>query len=434
MSKLFCLVSSCVDTFSGYGARSRDLALSLLKLKKEEWDIRFLSQRWGNCPFGYLETEKEKYQEVIERLIGHEQVTKQPDIFINISVSNEFQPVGKVNIGISALVETTILPGDMIEGLNRMTFNIVSSEHCKKVAVETTFDRVNNQTNQKEGILKLEKPVHVLFEGCDLNVYNPAIIDKGELTEYINDEVKEEFAFLTVGHWLQGDHMTGADRKGLADLIKVFLMTFKDQRTAPALILKTSGATYSYMDRDIILGKIDEIRRTIKAKTYPNIYLIHGELRESEMNELYNHSKVKAFAMPGANEGFGRPFLEFSAASSKPVIASPFSGHIDFLDKEFNVFVGGVVTDIHPSSVNQFALKESKWFKANPDEISAALKDVYENYKNYVEKGKRQGYRSRTYFSLDKMTEKLKEILDTSLPKLSVPVSIKLPKLADINK
>lgn len=160
----------------------------------------------------------------------------------------------------------------------------------------------------------------------------------------------------------------------------------------------------------------------------PNIYLLYGELTEEEMNNLYNHEKVKAFALIG-NEGFGRPYLEFSAASSKPVIASPFSGHTDFLNEEYNIFVQGKVEQLHPSAVNQFLIKESSWFKADPKSVEDTLKAVYENYNKYVDNAKRQGHQSRTQFSYDSMVERLAEILEKNVPKLSVPQMIKLPKL-----
>ena len=54
MNKQLCIVSSPVDTFSGYGARSRDFIKSLIKAKGDEWDIKLLSQRWGQTPFGFL--------------------------------------------------------------------------------------------------------------------------------------------------------------------------------------------------------------------------------------------------------------------------------------------------------------------------------------------------------------------------------------------
>lgn len=426
MNKIFCLFSSPIDTFSGYGNRSRDLALALLDLKKDEWDIRFLSLPWGHCPWGALDKEKSKYKEITDRIIFPEQITTQPDVYISISVSNEFQPIGKVNIGVSALVETDILPAPMLEGLNRMTFNIVSSYHSKKIAEFSTFDRIDKNTNQSLGKLKLEKPIHVLFEGVDTTVYD----NKKSIIPILN-EIEESYCFLCCAHWLQGDF--GEDRKNLGLLIKTFLLTFKGRKNKPALILKTSGATYSYMDRERILYNIDSIRNAIKSDDLPNIYLIHGELTEDEMQSLYKSDKVKTYIQIGS-EGFGRPALEFSACSNKPIIASPWSGHVDFLDKDFNIFVGGELKQIHPSAVNPFLIAESKWFKPDPIELSSALNDVHENYSKYLENAKRQGYKSRTNFSLEKMKEQLKEILDNNMPVISKQVSLKLPKLADIKK
>jgi glycosyltransferase involved in cell wall biosynthesis len=423
MYKPLVIYSAPVDTISGYGSRSRDLLKALLKVKGEEWDIRVLSQRWGNCPFGALDENDEEDKLILSKFIAPNLINKQPDIFIFVSVSDEFQPYGKVNIGISALVETNILPSDMIEGLNRMTFNIVSSNHAKTIAENSLFDRFDKNTNQKVGNIKLEKPVHVLFEGVDTRIFYR------KESKFDLSMVKESFAFLTVGHWLPGDLYE--DRKQLTSLIKSFLEAFKNKKNTPALLLKTSLGGFSITEEEILLKKIDEIKKTVDTKVLPNIYLIHGELTDEEMNDLYNHPKVAAFALTG-NEGFGRPLLEFSAATGKPVITGAWSGYTDFLDRELSVYVGGKIEKIHESASNKFLLKESAWFKVDMKQLSMAFKDVHENYKKYVDNGKKQGYRCKTQFSMDKMAENLKEILDNNIPKMSVPVSLTLPKLKKI--
>ena len=48
-----------------------------------------------------------------------------------------------------------------------------------------------------------------------------------------------------------------------------------------------------------------------------------------EMNEIYNHSKIKAMVSLTKGEGFGRPLLEFSL-TKKPIMVSGWSGHMDF--------------------------------------------------------------------------------------------------------
>lgn len=420
MNKPYCVVSCPIDTFSGYGARSRDFVKALIKLKAEEWDINILPQRWGDCPYGALNEDNPVEADILNRIIRTPQMPKQPDVWFQITVANEFQPVGKVSIGVSALVETTILPGELIEGLNRMNFNIVSSNFVKQVAQQTSFEKLDPNTKQKIGVVKVDKPIEVLFEGVDTSKYNRLNNLNFDLSE-----IKEEFCFLSVGHWLSGE--LGEDRKQMTTLVKSFLEAFRDKKKRPALILKTGLAGFSTLEEEAILGQIHTIRQTVGGDM-PNIYFLHGELTDEEMNALYNHEKVKAFALVG-NEGFGRPYLEFSAASSKPIICSPFSGHIDFLNEEFNIFVTGKVEQIHPSASNAFLLKESSWFKADPKSVETTLKEVYENYNKYVDMGKRQGHISRTKFSFDSMVDRLKEILDKNVPKISVAQPISLPKL-----
>jgi glycosyltransferase involved in cell wall biosynthesis len=213
-------------------------------------------------------------------------------------------------------------------------------------------------------------------------------------------------------------------------LIKTFLETFKSKKQKPGLVLKTSSATYSIMDRDEILDKIQKIRAHVGDDgTLPNVYLLHGELEDGEINELYNHPKVKAHVSFTKGEGYGRPLLEASI-SQKPVITSNYSGHLDFLDPEMSILLPGQITQIHPSAVMQnMLIPESGWFTVDYKVASETLEDVYKNYKNYLDGAKRQAYRSRTEFSLDKMGEKLIELIDEKIPK---PVQLKLPQLKKI--
>ena len=69
------------------------------------------------------------------------------------------------------------------------------------------------------------------------------------------------------------------------------------------------------------------------------------------------------------------------------------------------------------------------WFTVDYSKASEILEDVYKNHKNYVEGAKRQSYRSRTEFSLDKMGEKLLSIIDNKVP---IKVELKLPQLKKI--
>jgi glycosyltransferase involved in cell wall biosynthesis len=209
------------------------------------------------------------------------------------------------------------------------------------------------------------------------------------------------------------------------------LETFKNKANKPALILKASQVGASYMDREAILHKIKKIKQTVNSKNLPNIYLLHGEFSDSEINELYNHPKVKAMVNLTKGEGYGRPLLEFTLVK-KPLITSGWSGQMDFLDPEFTNLLGGTLAPVHPSTKNQFLIQDSQWFSPDHGQVGFYLKDVFENYKNYTDKAKRQAYKSKNEFSWDKMKEKTDELLTKYIPEFPKQVELKLPQLKKI--
>lgn len=417
------LISCPIDTYSGYGARARDFVKQLIRVRPD-WDIRILSQRWGETRWGYLDDHNE--QDLKKRLITN--VQSQPDIFIQITVPNEFQKVGKYNIGLTAGIETTLCDPSWIEGLNKMDLVIVSSKHALEVFKNSKFDLRKKDTNEIVQTMDLSVPIEVLFEGVDPTVYN-STIDPGSKTKQTLDSIPESFCFLATGHWMKGDF--GQDRKNIGFTIKAFLETFKNTAKAPALVLKSHSFTTSIIDRDRMLTRISDIMKTVKG-SLPNIYLIHGEVSDAEMNQIYAHPKIKAFVSLTKGEGYGRPFLEF-AYHSKPIIASPWSGQMDFLDPALTKFVQGTLENVHPSAaVSKILLPEAKWF--SPDEISVgkAFKEVWKDYKKWKINGKKQGYRVRKEFNVEQMGNSLSKILDTYVPKFPKQVELNLPVLKKV--
>ena len=413
--KALCVVSCPIDTFSGYGARSRDFVKSLIKAKDNEWDIKILPQRWGDCPWNFLSQDDPLRQ----RFIGSLDPNNKPDIWIQITVPNEFQAIGQYNIGISAGIETTIYPGEFIEGSNRMDLNLVSSNHSKNVALNSQFEK-RDKNQQVVGQLKLEKPMEVLFEGLDLDKYNKNPQNSGLLKD-----IHEDFCFLFTGHWLPGAF--GEDRKNTAVLVKTFLETFKgSSKKKPALILKSNQVNYSLLDRENLIKQINRIRSKF-TDSLPNIYLLHGEMTDDEMNQLNNDNKVKAFVSFTKGEGYGRPLVE-AAITGKPIITTNWSGHLDFLHPDYNVLIGGELKNVHKSAANQFLLKDSQWFNINTDIASKAMKDMHKHYKQYLEKSRKQTQYLKDNWSFDKMTEKMNGLLPKveTAPQMQ---TLKLPKL-----
>jgi hypothetical protein len=420
MNKPVFVISCPIDTYSGYGARSRDIVKAIVEM--DRYDVKILSQRWGSTPFGFIEANPE-WEFLTNHIMPNPQLPSQPEIWMQITVPNEFQPIGKYNIGCTAGIETTIAPAEWVEGCGRMDLILGSSEHTIKVLKESKFEKRDQQTNQTMGHIEWKGDSEVIFEGANTEVYKPV------KSTFDLSNVKEDFAYLFVGHWMQGQ--LGEDRKNVGLLVKAFYETFKNKSKKPALILKTSTVGSSYMDRDELIKRIQMIKDTVKSTNLPNVYLLHGEFTDIEMNEIYNHSKVKAMVNLTKGEGFGRPLLEFSL-TNKPIITTNWSGHTDYLNSEFVTLLSGELTNVHPSAANGMLMQEAQWFSVDFGQTGGYLRDMFENYKNYTDKAKRQGFQSRTKFSFDAMKAKLDEVFTNRIPEFPKQVQLQLPKLKKI--
>ena len=415
------VVSCPIDTFSGYGARSRDFVKALIEL--DEYEVSIIPQRWGSTPENFIEKNKKEWGFLQKHIIPTLQ--SKPDIWCMITVPNEFQPVGKYNIGLTAGMETTHVHSSWIEGCNRMDLILTSSNHSR-----ITFEASQYQAKDGSHILKLDKPIKVLFEGVNLDVYK-------EIKKFTNKDLKkqiqsipEDFAYLTVGHWMQGD--LGHDRKNIGLTVKAFYEIFKGKPKKPALILKTCAVGGSNADRVEMLRRIDLIRESVKGDDLPNVYLLHGDFTDIEMNEIYNNPKIKAMISLTKGEGFGRPLLEFSTLN-KPIITTGWSGHTDFLNKDYCALLGGELEKVHSSAqVKDMILGEAQWFKVGDQWINNGYQDVFLKYDEWKSKSKKQGSHSRKNFSYKKMKSKIKEILDLTIPELPKKVELKLPNMSKI--
>jgi len=422
MSKPILVFQAPIATRSGYGDHSRDILKSLFELDK--YDVKVVPTRWGNTPQDQINPQTEFGQRILQNIVT--QLNQKPDIFIQVSVANEFKKVGKYNIGITAGVETTLAPQEFLQGSNQMDLIITPSEFTKEVLIKTSYTQMDKNTNQKVGELKVQKPVEVLFEGVNIEIFNSDT--KG--TDIL-ESVDTDFNFLYVGHWLQGD--LGHDRKDTGMMIKTFCTVFKSlpKNQQPGLILKTSSAGFSVMDREEISKKIKDITKEF-GKKCPPIHLVFGDLSESELNDLYNDDKVKAMLMFTKGEGYGRPLAEF-ATTGKPIIVSDWSGYKDFLPSENTVYLEGELKEIHQSAQNKFLLKESKWFYVDYSKAASKIFDVYKNYKKYLKQSEGLKTNINKNFPLNKMTSKLGEILDKYVKIQPQPKHIEL-KLPTIKK
>lgn len=405
-------------TRSGYGDRSRDILKALRKL--DMYDVKIIPMRWGNTPQDQVDPTDEFGAWMIDRIVTS--LSHKPDVFMQLSVPNEFVPMGYYNIGITAGTESSIAPVEFIQGVNRMDLTLVSSTFTKMVLEQTEYKEP--KTGEE---VKVTKPIEVMFEGVDIDIFTK----RSGLTHL--DLIPEDFCFLCVGHWLKGD--LGEDRKDIGMVVKTFVNAFRNtpSKNRPALILKTSSATFSMMDRKVME---DKIRNAMgNSPNRPNVYLIHGDMSPHEMSSMYHHPKVKAMVSFTKGEGFGRPLLEFTL-TGKPIIVSGWSGHMDFLPDENTDFLVGELKYVHPSAADKFNTKDAHWFSVSYSNAAKVMLSVFEKYNTHLKKSKGLVANTLSKFTLDKMADRFKFILDSNVkyrPKLielelPSPTKIEVPK------
>ena len=380
MAKPICIVQGPLATRSGYGDLARDIIMHLIEL--DRYDLKLISTPWGATPMNALDATVPADVEIIKRVQGVPlKLERQPELFIHITIPNEFMTPAKVNIGITAGIETDMCSLKWIEGCNRMNTVWGISRHAVDSIQSTNVTKQDAQGNVM-GVTKTTIPMEVLPCYIDTNVYRK--LEPTEILTSVDEQIAtipEKFCFLFVGHWLRGG--MGEDRKNVGLLVKTFCETFNylPKAKQPALILKTSSADFSVLDREEMLTKIKQAKGTID--NCPNVYLLHGDMTREELNSLYNHPKVKAHVSFTKGEGFGRPLLEASV-SGKPVIASGWSGHIDFLNPTDAVLLNGELRSVEPGAVwEDILIRESHWFNVDVDFARKALKLVFTDYERY---------------------------------------------------
>ena len=401
------LITAPIFSVSGYGKKAKDIVSSLIKNYSNEYDIKIIANSWGTNP-NKIDSNLSQY--IVKN------IESSPEIYIHIGLPNEMKRHGTLyNILFTSSIETTVMDVTWIQGANQADLTIVPSEFAKRSLIDTVY--INPDTKVE---VKFNRSVEVLFEGVDTDLFK--ILKQNEIVDIDLSQIKEKFCFLFVGQWTVGSF--GNDRKNIGNLIKTFCDTFKSKIDKPALILKTNMGNFSKIDYYNCLNEIEAIKNQYCSKNSPNIYLLHGELSDVQMNQLYNHTKVKAFVSLTRGEGYNRVPSEF-ALVGKPIILPNYSGHLDYIVAGGVSLVSGDLVDVHHSAlVPNTIIKGSKWFEPNLEHGSKIMKNVFENYgKELVEDLMSRHIKNN--FSLDTMNQKLKQIFDEYVPKI---VEIKLPQ------
>lgn len=375
--KIKTLIKAPLLTQSGYGEHAREIFNALIK--DPSFDVYVDSLPWGQCSFLTETTEQTKLirscmeKRVIEKHKGN---NTQFDLFIHVTIPNEFERLGRVNIGVTAGIETDRVSHVWVQKCNEMDLIIVPSEHSKKGIVDTTVEWQNQQTGET-GQLKMMKPIMVCHQGFD-SVFKRVVEPTAEMKAFYDKlNIDTPFNFLHVGQWGRGGY--GEDRKNIASMVRWFIEAFRG-RTDVGLVLKINMARNSVMDFNHIQSRLKEIKANFKTEEVPPIYVIHANLTKEEMAALYNHPNIKAMLSLTHGEGFGRPLLE-AAACELPVLATNWSGHLDFLKLGKFIPLDYELKEIPDVAVwENIMIKGSQWACVKESDVKARMQKLVSSY------------------------------------------------------
>jgi glycosyltransferase involved in cell wall biosynthesis len=327
-------------SMSGYGEHSRQVFKWLIG--KKDIDVVAQIVAWGSTPWHInADNLNGLVGEIMNRSV---ETTKTPDVSVQIQLPNEWDnKLARKNIGLSAWVETDKCNPAWITAANEMTHVVVPSTFVRDV--------INNTG-------KLNKPLSVVHE----SFYSEITEDYSK--EVFPLDIETKFNFLIVGQLTANSAET--DRKNLINTLKWMLETFSNDPDV-GIIIKTNSGTGTTIDRvntfNLLKGAVEKFRKN----QFPKIHLIHGNLTNSEMASIYKNESVKALVTLTRGEGFGLPILE-AAAAGLPVVATNWSGHLDFLKLGRFIPVNYTLDTIPKNRVDgHIFIDQSKW--AVPDEL-----------------------------------------------------------------
>ena len=403
------VVRGPVLTRSGYGEHVRFL-LRALRAMEDKLDIYIIPVGWGTTSWIIDNGEERKWiDNIIKKtttVINNK--TAVFDISIQVSIPNEWEKIAPINIGVTAGIETTKVAPIWVENGNMMDLIIVPSEHSRQVYKNTTYEVTVKETNQVIPDYRCATPIEVI----SYPVKHHDDID-------LNLDLKTDFNFLAIAQW--------GPRKNITNCIQWFVEEFIDQEVG--LILKTNLSKNSLKDRSNILVMLKNI---LSKQDYKNrkckIYLLHGDMTDQEIHQLYRNPKIKAFITTAHGEGFGLPVFE-AAYEGMPVVAANWSGYVDFLhmpakNKKDKIKNKGMFAKVEYSlaPIQKEAVwdgvlqKDSLWCYPDQGSFKIRMREIYKDHGRFKKQAKQLQKYLKTNLSADNQYNLINTLIEKFLP------------------
>lgn len=374
---------------SGYGVHSRQIFEWLEGMPDIELSVELL--KWGLTSW-MIDPELE--DGMIGRIMSRSGNIKKGsyDISIQVQLPDEWDPaLGKKNIGVTALVETDRCSQKWIDSCNAMDKVIVPSAFTKNIL-------------KRSGLLTT--PITVVPEW-----FNSFITNDNKKSD-IKISINPKFNFLMIGTITSKN--ANDDRKNLFYSLKWFCEEFKDDKKV-GLVLKTCYGKGTKIDKNLTKDTLEKVLKEVRPGKFPKITLIHGNMKKREIADLYKKEKIKAYVSATKGEGYGLPIIE-AAASGMPVIATNWSGHLEFLEEGKFLGIDYRLEEINESRIDgRIFIKGSRWAKVDENDFKSKLRDMKENYSKHKKNALEMQNNIHKNFS----KEKIKEIYSYILKELT---------------
>ena len=402
------LVRGPALSMSGYGEQTR-FALRSLRAHEDLFDIYLIPVGWGKTGWIWEDSEERQWldQIVNKTLEYNKSGNPHYDMSLQVTIPNEWERLAPVNIGYTAGIESTRISPAWVEKTQIMDRILVVSNHAKYGFDNTSYQAKNQQTGEIIKDFKCQVPVEAV---------NYAL--RGVEPEEIELDLETDFNYLVMAQW--------SVRKNLENTINWFIEEFKNDKVG--LVLKVSTMNNSKMDEDITRRRVKGLVKShgdIKCK----VYLLHGDLKEEEIQGLYRHEKVKALINLAHGEGFGLPMFE-AAENELPVVAVGWSGQMDFLyapkknkkTKKVQNRPHFAKVEYNLQPIQQEAhwkdvlVPESMWAYAHKGSYMKELRNVYKNYNFYKSQAKKLKAHLEEEFTEEKQYKKFAEFTYGDIP------------------
>lgn len=343
------LLRAPVLTMSGYGVHSRQVARWLLG--RDDVELTIQAVPWGMTPWALQPGQQDGFiGKMMERCTDFQGPF---DVSFQVQLPNEWSSdVATHNVGITAAVETDRCNPEWVKAVNMMDAVVVPSTHTLKCL---------------ESSGEVSTPTFVIPEAF------PDVISRSDIPA-ISLDFSTDFNFLVFGQLTGNNPMN--DRKNIFHTVKWFCENFQGNEEV-GLVIKTNSGKATKIDRMVTLNLMKELTATVRKGPFPRVHFLHGNLSDNDVAGLYRHPKIKCLLTLTRGEGFGLPILE-AAASGLPVIATNWSGHLDFMNLGKFIKIEHTLVDIHESRCDDnIFMRGSKWAEPVESDVKRKMEKFY---------------------------------------------------------